>query len=115
MGVSILVNARNPREKLRLTLELYDHKKTGIISKDEMMELLGWLNRTASFFGDKPATSEALQQLVDRVYVKVDVKPPAEDEDPYKQYVELIVVNPLIEDFVSQSEDSTRLKHETLD
>jgi Ca2+-binding EF-hand superfamily protein len=113
VGVSLLVKAA-PKEKLKLALELFDHDRTGRLTKEDLLLALQWLCKVCSWFGDKPPTADALQGLTDRVFVKI-----GSEEEPtdttYCVYIEPILTHPLLEDFISQAEDCPRLQSNPLD
>mmetsp|Transcript_15124 Transcript_15124/g.48132 ORF Transcript_15124/g.48132 Transcript_15124/m.48132 type:complete len:206 (+) Transcript_15124:199-816(+) len=112
VGMSLLVKAK-PREKLLFSLEIYDRERTGSLDRAALLQALQWLSRTASFFGDRPPTQEALSSLAERVFNKIKDDEPV--EVPYTQYVDPIVDHPLLEDFIAQSEESERLQQEPID
>ena len=113
VGISLMVKAA-PKDKLKLALELFDHERTGRLSKEELLLALQWLCKVCAWFGDKPPTADALQGLADRVFVKIGA-----DEEPtdtsYFLYIEPILTHPLLEDFISQAEDCPRLQSNPLD
>lgn len=67
-GISPLATVMDVDTKLRFAIEVYDHKKTGRISRANLLGILQAINETASYFGDKVLQPKQIVVVVDDLF-----------------------------------------------
>ena len=67
-GVSPLASIKDVDTKLQFAMEVYDHKKTGRVSRDSLVQILQAINETSSYFGDKVLQPKQIVMAVDDLF-----------------------------------------------
>lgn len=83
---------------LEKTILIVDRKKTGLIDKLELFNILRLLNDTCYYFGDKYLSSDQLHDLIDSTYTtagKID------GTIYYPNFIEYMSTHPIVELFLS--------------
>jgi len=107
VGTSVIAKG-TLEEKLKLSFELYDIHETNKVSKDELREMIDWMSKTATFFGDQAPTEEAKALLVDQIFQESDVDH-SNDLD-FKQFLDAVHKHPILLAFLDQLNDSKYLE-----
>ncbi|KAL7447916.1 hypothetical protein ACHAXS_000107, partial [Conticribra weissflogii] len=67
-GLSPLASVLDVSTKLRFAFQVFDHKKTGRISRERLEAMLGAINSTASFFGDAVLLESQIGIVVNDIF-----------------------------------------------
>ncbi len=99
-GISPLASVMDVNTKLQFAIEVYDYKKTGRVSRGNLVRILQAINETSSYFGDKVLHPKQIVVIVDDLF---DGENRLEDDDAiqYEGRVETIAHHPFVVEFSS--------------
>lgn len=67
-GIAPLASVMDVATKLKFSLEVYDYKKSGRISREELVTVLDAINTTSSYFGDAVLQKSQVAVIVDDLF-----------------------------------------------
>lgn len=99
-GIAPLASVMDAKTKLKFALEVYDHKKTRRISREDLVTVLQAINATSSYFGDAVLQKNQVASIVDDLFADEQT---LEDDNAidYSNKVYKMVNHPLVSEFMS--------------
>jgi len=96
-GLGPLASVMDVRTKLKFSLELYDYKKTGQISREELVSVLEAINEATSYFGDAVLQRAQVAIIVDDLFADMENG----EAMVYSDEVFKMINHPLVTEFTS--------------
>ena len=91
-GICPLASTMDVATKLQFALELFDVNRTGRLRLDDALRILGGINATASYFGDAVITPQAIEIVVEDIFLD-------QNEIYYMEHVDSIATHPAVVQF----------------
>ncbi|KAL7553564.1 hypothetical protein ACHAWF_016862 [Thalassiosira exigua] len=99
-SIGPLASVMDVPTKLKFSLEVYDYKKSGRISRNDLVTVLGAINATSSYFGDAVLQKNQVDIIADDLFADERM---LEDDNAiaYPDKIYKISNHPLVEEFTS--------------
>lgn len=99
-GIGPLASVMDVAAKLKFSIEVYDYKKSGRISREELVAVLEAINATSSYFGDAVLQKNQVAVIVDDLFADEKM---IEDDNAiaYSEKVYKVTNHPLVAEFTS--------------
>lgn len=72
-GISPLASVMDVDTKLKFSLEVYDHQKSGRMSREDLITVLGAINKMASYFGDAVLHKYQVALIADDLFAEDEI------------------------------------------
>jgi len=99
-GIGPLASVIDVAAKLKFSIEVYDYKKSGCISREDLVAVLEAINATSSYFGDAVLQKNQVGVIVDDLFADEKL---IEDDNAiiYSEKVYKVTNHPLVAEFTS--------------
>lgn len=99
-GISPLASVMDVATKLKFSLEVYDYKRSGRITREDLVTVLDAINTTSSYFGDAVLQKTQVAVIVDDLFADERM---IEDDNAifYSEKIYEITNHPLVTEFTS--------------
>ncbi|KAL7526820.1 hypothetical protein ACHAXR_001666 [Thalassiosira sp. AJA248-18] len=101
-GIGPLASVMDVKTKLKFSLEVYDYKKSGRISREDLVTVLEAINATSSYFGDAVLQRNQVAVIVDDLFAN-EIMLEDGNAIAYSDKVYKMTNHPLVTEFTSGS------------